>query len=147
VTVDPAWARLEARLDAADARRGRAKTGGFAWAMPAWLGWGLAGQAALLTLFAVLAGPVLAPKPEFHALGARAASPAGNMVVIFRPDTREATLRADLKAANARIVDGPTEADAYVLAAPAASRDKAVATFRARPEVMLAEPIGEGGAP
>ena len=41
----------------------------------------------------------------------------------------------------ARLVDGPTQADAYVLQIPAARRELALATLRARHEIVLAQPI------
>jgi hypothetical protein len=40
----------------------------------------------------------------------------GNVVVAFNPDTPERELRRILQAAEARVVDGPTVTDAYVLA-------------------------------
>jgi len=62
-------------------------------------------------------------------------------VVIFRPDTTERQMREALRASNARLVDGPTQADAYVLQIPAARRELALATLRARHEIVLAQPI------
>jgi hypothetical protein len=56
-------------------------------------------------------------------------------------------MREALKATGARLVDGPTPADAYVLRVPAAQRDTALANLRARGEIVLAQPIDSGGAP
>jgi hypothetical protein len=63
------------------------------------------------------------------------------MIVIFRPDVTEAEMRGALRAANARLVDGPTAADAYVLTTPAAQRSAALALLKARHEIVLAEPM------
>jgi acyl-CoA synthetase (AMP-forming)/AMP-acid ligase II len=82
-----------------------------------------------------------APPARYHTLAGVAALAAGNVVVIFRPDTRERELRATLEASHARVVDGPTAADAYVLRVPASQRLAALATLRARPDITLAEPI------
>ena len=80
---------------------------------------------------------------EYHALSSQVATPApGNVIVIFRPDVTEQVLRATLHAAQARIVDGPTAADAYVLSIAPAKLGQTVTMLRARPDVVLAQPIG-----
>jgi hypothetical protein len=62
-------------------------------------------------------------------------------VVVFRPETPERTLRQILVSGRARLVDGPTDANAYVIATDEAERAAVLARFRARPEVVLAEPV------
>lgn len=80
---------------------------------------------------------------DYHVLSASAAPAAtGNVIVVFRPDISEQTLRATLHAARARIVDGPTAADAYVLAVAPDTVAATLATLRARPDVVLAQPLG-----
>jgi len=80
---------------------------------------------------------------DYHALSAPAAPrPAGNVIAVFRPDVSEQILRATLRLAGARIVDGPTTADAYVLAVSPDRVDAAVASLRAQPSVVLVQPIG-----
>ena len=69
------------------------------------------------------------------------------MVTIFRPETSERDIRAALADAGARIVDGPTGADAYVLSVPAAQRASALAKLKARPNVVMAEPVDPGTGP
>jgi hypothetical protein len=44
-------------------------------------------------------------------------------------------------------VDGPTQADAYVLRVPADARDAALSTLRGRREIVLAQPVDSAGAP
>jgi hypothetical protein len=68
----------------------------------------------------------------------------GNVVVIFRPDVTEAAMRETLRRTHARLVDGPTAADAWVLSVPAAERSAALTTLKARREVVLAEPMDAG---
>ena len=72
----------------------------------------------------------LRPAPvagEYHALSAPAEAVA-TAVVRFRPDATEAQIRQGLKDSGARLVDGPTVSDAYVVRLPrehyAAALDK-----------------------
>jgi anti-sigma factor RsiW len=103
-----------------------------------WVGWAAAAALAIVVL-----RPSPAPQsPTYHTLSA--APPAGDLVVIFRPDTTEAAMRGILRQSSASLVGGPTEADAYVLRAPRARLDRITASLRARHEVVLAEPVGQG---
>ena len=111
-----------------------------------WLGWALAAPAFLL-LVAVSVVDLRPKAGPYHTLGAAPASAAGNLVVIFRPDTSEAAMRQTLKQSEARLVDGPTAADAYVLHVPAVRRDRILASLRAEPVIVLAEPIDAAGQP
>jgi len=145
VEVELGWTRLRERLDPkpqAAARGGARREVGRRWraGLP-WLGWALA--AGQIAVFAVVGQAIwpAAPPARYHTLAGVAALAAGNVVVIFRPDTRERELRATLEASHARVVDGPTAADAYVLRVPASQRLAALATLRARPDITLAEPI------
>jgi anti-sigma factor RsiW len=108
-----------------------------------WLLWAFAAQSCaalgLVALVGVLAWPDA--QPRYRALAAPVAPPSGNMVVIFRPETPEAELRAILNASHARVVDGPTVAGGYVLRTPDAERAEMLAGLRGRSQVVLAEPI------
>jgi anti-sigma factor RsiW len=113
-------------------------------ASPPWLGWAIAAQVVLFAGF----GALLAPSTHgarYHALGAAPVNPSGNVVVIFRPDTSESRLRQTLQASDARLVDGPTAADAYVLHVPPAERAAKLASLRKRAEIELAEPVDSDG--
>jgi len=108
-------------------------------------GWMLGAQAALLLLGV---GVVLhyrqpsAPRDDaYHALGSSAARPTGNMLVMFAPETHAESLRRAIAASNARLVDGPTAAGAYLLAIAPDRRDAALARLRADPAVVMAEPV------
>jgi hypothetical protein len=153
--VEQSWARLRARLERPSARRGRGSGGGLAAAWrglgrslrggPPWMGWAMAAQAAAMVLLLGLVLPHARPGPAggaaYHALGAAPRSRTGNVVVMFRPGTAEQDLRAALVAGQARLVDGPTAAGAYVLNVPEARRAAALTALRRRAGVVMAEPI------
>jgi hypothetical protein len=152
--LEVGWARMEAKLDAAKPRtplpagfrRLAAALGRrFAGSRGAWLGWGLAIQSVALAAAVGLAIRPTAPPAAYRALGAEPASARGDVVVIFRPQTREVEMRAALRAAGARLVDGPTAANGYVLDIPAQRRASAVSGLRRDPGVLLAEPIDSDG--
>ncbi|MEO3691697.1 anti-sigma factor [Roseateles paludis] len=65
------------------------------------------------------------------------AAPAGDALVIFRPDTTEAALRSLLQAQQARIVSGPTKAGAYLLQV----QPQGLAGLQASPLVQMAAPL------
>lgn len=104
----------------------------------------LGAQAALLAAAVSItlrtAAPVAAP---YHALSSVPVAAAGNAVIVFRPDVRESDMRRLLNDADARLVDGPTAANAYVLRIPAAERDPALARLRRDRSVALAEPLDD----
>lgn len=161
----PVPAALEAAIRAAAAdqktapRRTEAAAPGLpawlrGWRAPAWVGGALAAQAALL-----VAGVMLLPapgdvpatgtatSPAYHALGARPAPPAANVLVMFHADAAEKDLRAAVKAVDGEFVGGPTPADAYLLRVPAAGRAAALETLRRQSVVSMAEPIDPASRP
>ncbi|WP_332851646.1 zf-HC2 domain-containing protein [Duganella sp. S19_KUP01_CR8] len=113
---------------------------------PSWLRWTVAAQwVAIIGLGALLLRPDSEPAP-YRVLGS-AVSSGGNLVVIFQPDTTERELRRILQAQGARVVDGPTVTDAYLLNVPAAGRAQALQSLRADPAVKLAEALDGSSAP
>lgn len=127
----PMLKRWRTRLAANDAR---------------WMGWLAAAQFGAIALLGAL---LLRPVPDggaYRALGAGAPKPAG-LVLVFRPDTPERELRRILRASGARIVDGPTVNDGYLLTVPSGSLAPALARLRAEPAVALAEPLADGKQP
>lgn len=113
---------------------------------PSWLRWTVAAQwVAIIGLGALLLRPDSDPAP-YRVLGS-AISNGGNLVVVFQPNTSERDLRRVLQAQGARVVDGPTVTDAYLLTVPAANRDRALQAMRADPAVKLAEPLDAGSSP
>jgi anti-sigma factor RsiW len=153
---DPRWDDLRASLPPIRRRPATRATVGVdlgrlvsGWRVgPQALAWAAAAQFVMLLML----GSVLVMRPSaqpatYQALGAAPAPATGNLVVIFRPETREKDLRAILNASGARLVDGPTAADAYVLHVAPAQRADILVKLRARPEIVLAEPIDAGGHP
>ncbi len=110
---------------------------------PGRLGWIIAAQAAaLVAAISVAVKPDLVqPGPRYHTLGSAPAPVAGNVIVMFRPSASEEQMRAALRGADARLVDGPTDANAYVLHVPDAQRAAALARLQALPTVMMAQPV------
>ncbi len=86
-------------------------------------------------------------QPLYRTLGARDAPAVANasIVVVFDPATTEFELRRIVRSAGARIVDGPTQTNAYVLDVAPAQRQQALAALRGERAVMLAERL-DGGA-
>lgn len=135
--VERGWADMRRRLGAENPpRRFRAPL--------AWLGWGVA--AALATTVGMTWPPQDRPD-AYHALGAAPAAAAGNLVVVFLPKTTERQMRELLKASDARLVDGPTAANGYVLQVAPARRAAALARLRGERAVVVAEPLDTGAGP
>ncbi len=149
VEVEPGWALMRARLDSRRPRAGWLASLGRRLRGRAWVGWAIAGQAVVLAAGAVLvmAWRPTAPPALYRTLGSAPAASAGNMLVIFRPEAREVDLRAALLASHARLVDGPTAADAYVLSVPVHERARALTTLRGAASVVMAEPIDPAAPP
>jgi hypothetical protein len=61
---------------------------------------------------------------------------------MFNPAITEAEMRRVLTDARARIVDGPTTTNAFVLEVPTAQVGEAVQKLRAERMVLFAEPLG-----
>jgi anti-sigma factor RsiW len=150
--AEHSWAQLRRRPEFNPPRRRSAASVG-AWLNAAGRGagrqwrsgapglrWALAAQFLLILLLGVLVLPT-ARTARYQALGAPPIAAAGNAVLIFRPDTRERDLREALEANHARVVDGPTSADAYVIHIPPAERAAALARLRRRGDIALAEPV------
>jgi anti-sigma factor RsiW len=109
-----------------------------------WLPWALAAQCAVIVVLGALLlastdGPAL-----YRTLGAgNAAVPAkGSLVVVFHPTTSVAEMQRILRSAGARIVDGPTQANAYVLEVPPGQMERAAQAIKAERAALLIEPLG-----
>jgi anti-sigma factor RsiW len=157
--ADAAFARLRRQIEAEraggaateDGAAGRrAPRAGGAWrAWAGWLPWVAGLQAALILCLGVALSLLLvSTTPTYRGLGApSAAASAGNAVVKFRPDATDAQVRAALNAAGARIVNGPTVSDAYVLSLPPADIASAIQRLRSDRAVVLAESLEERAVP
>jgi anti-sigma-K factor RskA len=154
--VEQGWQLMKRQIEM-DSRSGRGRAigdwlggiGRLAWTRPyrsPRLGWGVAAVLAVLLGVAALVPPSERPA-AYHVLGAAQTAAAGNVLLMFRPDTAERDLRAAMTTGKARIVDGPTQAGAYILHVAPADRDAALAAWRAEPQVVLAQPIDSGARP
>lgn len=101
----------------------------------------LAAQAALLAAAVAVTLRVEAPIAPYHALGAAPAAVGGNAIIVFRPDAQAETISRLLRDSDARLVDGPTAANAYVLHIPDARRAQTLGRLRSEAAVVLAEPL------
>jgi anti-sigma factor RsiW len=106
---------------------------------------------ALVALVTVTASSLREPldSAPYHTLGATGAAgnTAGSLIVVFDPSTTEADLRHVLREAHARVVDGPTLANAYVLDVAPALREDALHALRAQRAVVLAEKLSAQDEP
>ncbi len=140
------WVGMSARLDRAEPgprhrARAWARRSGVPGSQHTWRWIAGAQFAALLVLGTWVALPPQRA-PAYRALGDASQVRAGNALVMFRPETSEAALRRLLAGADARLVDGPTAAGAYVIALP--GDGTALTRLRAQSAVTLAEPIERG---
>jgi anti-sigma factor RsiW len=85
---------------------------------------------------------------RYRTLGVHeAAAPrSGTVVVVFDPATTELELRRIVRAAGARIVDGPTQSNAYVLDVPPAQAQGVLKSLKAERAVVLAERLDSGAS-
>jgi hypothetical protein len=87
------------------------------------------------------------PGADYRLLGSRDRDVAGNVIVMFAPDTTDRELRAALGQVDGRIVDGPTASGAYIVRVVPAERPAALARLRGAEPVVLAEPVDAPGVP
>ena len=111
-----------------------------------WLRWALGAQFAVIGVLATLLIWPIEPAERYRALGTPGHAASGNVVVRFHPEATERDIRRVLNAAGAKLVDGPTVTDAYLLNVPTAHQAAALAGLRAQPTVVLAESL-DGGMP
>jgi hypothetical protein len=141
--VEAAWRRFELL----PSEPGTKRTVMQQWRQsPNWMRWAVAAQLVLLVLGggAWVLRPAPAAAPAYHTLSAAPEPAAANLVVVFRPDTPESDLRRVLRDNHARLVGGPTAADAYLLHVTPADRPAALTRLRGNHAVVLAEPVDGG---
>jgi anti-sigma factor RsiW len=153
VDVEDGWARMRARLGG-DAQPSRTppplpagRRAGWipgAWRSPVRMPARAWTTPALLSVALLAAiGWTLRPQSlvgDYHALAAPAETSA-TAVVRFRPDATEAQIRQSLKDSGARLVDGPTVSDAYVVRLPREHYAAALEKLRKAPGVALVEAL------
>ncbi|HKR86581.1 MAG TPA: zf-HC2 domain-containing protein [Phenylobacterium sp.] len=155
--ADLGWVRMRERIAAQRDRQGLSGVLRGAFSSSARTGWAIAAQVVLVVgaigMLLPLTQPAAsdhapgAPAPGYHALGAAPPAPAGDVIVVFRPEAQAQDLSRALRDSSARLVDGPTAAGAYVLAVAPSERAAALAKLRASGEVVMAEPIDPATRP
>lgn len=112
--------------------------------LPSWSRAAIAAQLVLIVALGVAvvtaSDGLLAPYRTLAAPGSAAPATA-SLVVVFDPATSEADIRRMLRAAGARIVDGPTQANAWLLDVPPEGREPALRALKAERRIVLAEPL------
>jgi len=105
-----------------------------------WSQWVIAAELAVIIGLGIWLLPSVGDPALYRTLAARDVVPKnGSIVVVADPTTTEAELRRILRDAGARIVDGPTQANAYVLEVPAHQREQAMRSLRAEHALVLVE--------
>lgn len=110
-----------------------------AWAVPALL------SVALAVALVVTLRPAARVDDGYHALAAPMDESA-TAVVRFRPQATEAEIRLSLNQSGARLVDGPTVTNAYIVRLPRDRYAAALAVLRKQPAVTLVEALESAGA-
>lgn len=106
----------------------------------------IAAQFAVIAVFGVTLFVGSDRSSTYQTLGAATAVRTGALVVVFDPATPEGDLRRILRDVDARLVDGPTQANAYVLDVPQAHREQALRELKNNPAVVLVQSLDSKGS-
>jgi anti-sigma factor RsiW len=144
-----AFRKLRRRLETPRRRAGRVSPG---FLRAPWTHWVIGAQLVLIAGLGTLTFQDTFQDADragrYRTLGVPStAVPArGTLVVVFDPNTSEAELRRVLREADARVVDGPTSSNAYVLDVAASRQAQALQALRAERAVTLAEELAPRSA-
>lgn len=144
----PSFAKLSQRLDVVESRwfRGRDLLG-FCRRIQTGVWWALAAQMiVILGLGGLLISGGTPDTKLYRTLSAPSVPrhAPGSLVVVFDPKTTEAELQRIVRHSGGRIVDGPSEAHAYLLEFPAGQQAAALGLLKAERAVVLAERLDSG---
>jgi len=147
--ADSGWEAMERRLSAEAAPKFRGAPS--LWRKRVPLGWALASPfaaaAAVALVFVSVAPPQPVEQQQYRALGSAGVAQTANLVVQFEPTTDVGEMQTALQAVNARLVDGPTDAVAYLIRVDQAHRELALKRLRDNDKIALAEPIDGAAHP
>ena len=109
-----------------------------------WARWAVVAELLVILVLGTLLASGTPPAALYRTLGGVESAPhaTGSLVVVFDPSITEAQLRRIVREIGARLVDGPTAANAYVLELPAERQAAALKSLRAERAVVLAERLG-----
>ncbi len=109
-----------------------------------WVRWLLAAQLAAIAVLGTMLATDTRNEAAYQTLGAsaRSAQVRDAIAVMFDPRATESEIRRIVLSAGARIADGPTSTNAFVLEVPAARSDGALQALRAERAVRFAEYLG-----
>ena len=82
----------------------------------------------------------------YRTLSAGSSPSMGALVVVFDPATPEGDMRRILRDVDARVVDGPTQANAYVLEVQQPRREQALRELKSNPAVVLVQNLDSKGS-
>jgi hypothetical protein len=135
-----AFRKLRLRLEAPRSRqRGPARL----WRRERpWAHWVIGAQLVLIAALGALWIHDDERAAAYRTLGASVAMARPALVVVFDPAASEAEMRRVLREAGARLVDGPTQGNAYLLDVPPAQRERALQTLRSEHVVTFAADLG-----
>ncbi|GAB3096936.1 zf-HC2 domain-containing protein [Lysobacter terrae] len=145
--ADAAWRKMRRKLTHAQRPPAWGEAVRMYWrGVPAWFAGAVAAQVVLMLALGVL---LYRAPPAYHTLTSApsAARASGNLIIVFDPQLNEARMRRLLAASSARIVDGPNDAGAYVLAVPPARIDSVRDALRAAPGVVMVENLSTAPSP
>jgi anti-sigma factor RsiW len=150
VDVESSWEGMQQRLEAEPGVRAQSATG--VWRRRVPLGWAVASPfaaaAAVALVFVNLTPAARQPvDQQYRALGTTGTVQSANLIVQFEPNTRVRDVQAALAAADARLVDGPTETGGYLLRVDQSRRELALKSLRDNDSIALAEPIDGAAHP
>lgn len=113
-----------------------------------WWQWAIAAELAVIVALGTLLASGADAPALYRTLSARTAIAAttGSLVVVFDPATTQAEVNRILRGAGARIVDGPTQANAYVLEVPSGQTDRTTQALKAERAAVLVERLDPQGA-
>lgn len=109
-----------------------------------WVRWLLAAQLAAIAVLGTMLATDTRNEGVYQTLGAsaRSAQVHDAIAVMFDPGATESEIRRIVLSAGARIADGPTATNAFVLEVPAARSDRALLALRTERAVRFAEYLG-----
>ncbi|BBB61588.1 hypothetical protein UNDKW_3315 [Undibacterium sp. KW1] len=110
--------------------------------------WGMAVMAAQTAVIVGLVAFMALPRQDdssYRVLGSGERS-SGNIVVVFKPETTVKDIQRIMSINDARIIDGPTVTNAYLLNVDDSRLEQSIRELRSEAGIELVESLGSGAA-